>query len=469
MTWWCLMRADLFFAALVLFAPACHAAIGAATAWEVREAGDDLNGAGFNSGNSTPGTDRSQSDTAHDTGTDLASADGDAVPCVVTSASHNFVDDDEGNLIRIHEAGTGAFTLGYYEIVSTAGNAATLDRACGANGALSGGDWNLGGAANEPEQVTSGVVAGNTVYIKAGTYGSTINTDTAGTGTAPVRWRGYNTTRTDNPTGTDRPLIDCANTLANGIVSDVADQWWQHLRVDDCTGDGITYGGGATFENVKSSNNTDDGWDDTANTGLMCYRCEANGNSSVGFEATSSATASLIQLAGTYIHDNTGAGTGTGAQGAVLFTITESNGGDGIDETGHCINSIAYNNTGASSDGFNESSSNNAFLNCVAINNGRYGFAGTDSYGAFDYNGYNSNGTAGLNVLLAGPNDVTAAPSLTDEANGDFTLEAGSPYLATGFPQAMPGVTGDYQMNIGLDQDDNTAAAATTNVLGLVQ
>ncbi len=54
----------------------------------------------------------------------------------VTSASHNFVTADIGRFLRV-DSGTG-FTAGLYRIVSTAANAATLDRAVGTVGSTAG-------------------------------------------------------------------------------------------------------------------------------------------------------------------------------------------------------------------------------------------------------------------------------------------------------------------------------------------
>lgn len=54
----------------------------------------------------------------------------------VTSASHNFTSTDVGRFLRV-DAGTG-FTAGLYRIVSTASNAATLDRAVGSTGSTGG-------------------------------------------------------------------------------------------------------------------------------------------------------------------------------------------------------------------------------------------------------------------------------------------------------------------------------------------
>jgi hypothetical protein len=63
---------------------------------------------------------------------------------VITSATHNFVAADVGNLIQI-TAGTN-WTTGFYQIVSVAANAATLDRAVGTAVSLTNGTFAVGGA-----------------------------------------------------------------------------------------------------------------------------------------------------------------------------------------------------------------------------------------------------------------------------------------------------------------------------------
>src|SRR5438105_2455552 len=103
-------------------------AISASFVWEVRTTGADTNGGGFKTG--ATGTDFSQQDAAQASGADLAV---DATTNTkITSATHNFVAADVGNLIQI-SAGTG-YTTGFYEIVSVASNAATLDRSPAAVG-----------------------------------------------------------------------------------------------------------------------------------------------------------------------------------------------------------------------------------------------------------------------------------------------------------------------------------------------
>lgn len=183
--------------------------LSANTVWEVRTTGSDSNGGGFVNGAS--GTDYSQQDAAQFSSTDLVV---DATTNTkVTSASHNFVSTDVGNLIQI-TAGTG-WTTGFYQIVSVASNAATLDRSPAAV-STTGGTWAEGGAAasiNKPP-----VVGGNIVYAKKGTYtittGMTLGDGNIVPNVPPIIYRGYNTTRDDITLGdVNRPTITTTSTI----------------------------------------------------------------------------------------------------------------------------------------------------------------------------------------------------------------------------------------------------------------
>ena len=196
-------------------------ALASTTVWELRTTGvaSNLCGGGFNpanTGNSGgPGTDRSQSNTVFQHFTDLASTSASSW-LVVTSASYSFVAADCGNLLYI-PSGTN-FTPGWYEILTVSGGAATLDRACGATSKASGGSWYLGGALSygkiAPLKFNGGATNGNTVYIKAGTYNATsnnwnwFNTIEGNSTSLQSNIIGYHTTRGDNPTGANRPLIN---------------------------------------------------------------------------------------------------------------------------------------------------------------------------------------------------------------------------------------------------------------------
>jgi hypothetical protein len=71
---------------------------------------------------------------------------------------------DVGNLLHIN-SGTN-WTAGWYQIVSAAGNNATLDKACGSSASLTSGTYHVGGALRNPGIIaTLPLVAGNVIYI----------------------------------------------------------------------------------------------------------------------------------------------------------------------------------------------------------------------------------------------------------------------------------------------------------------
>src|SRR5262245_30698817 len=197
-------------------------ALAAATAWEVRTTGSDtLNSGGFVTGAS--GTDFSQQDAAQYSFADLATSTGTVANPTVTSASHNFVAADVGNILRI-TAGTN-WTAGFYQIQSVAANAATLDRACGSAASLSAGSYVVGGAFASPGQAGAAHVGGNIIWVKTGTYTVTNATANVTVGcvslttglTANVtRLVGYSASRGD---GLGRPLLQASGIVAFNLVS----------------------------------------------------------------------------------------------------------------------------------------------------------------------------------------------------------------------------------------------------------
>jgi len=212
----------------------CFGAISANTSWELRSTAtaNNVNGGGFVAGAS--GVDYSQQDTAHLTITDLASdASGK-----VSSALTPFDTNDIGNILHITAAGTG-FTIGWYEVIDVSGGVlAELDRSPGAS--KTGGTAYLGGAMSLNSTLESeffnSVVAGNTIWVKYGTYnyGETTFSASNGTADAPIKLLGYNTTRGDKPTGISRP------TLAQGVYRLFCGQYWE-------VGNFITTGTSATI------------------------------------------------------------------------------------------------------------------------------------------------------------------------------------------------------------------------------
>ena len=262
----------------------------------------------------TLGVDYSQVAAAQDSGTDLASADGDAAPCVVTSATHNFVANDVGNAIHI-TAGTG-WTAGWYFVASVTGNAATLDRACGTDGAKTGGTWYLGGAldmnsASLLDPWAEQVVGGNKWWIKAGTYtvGQSVSLASASCTTTDVcSMIGYNTLRGDEPTGTNRPLLNAGATAWGSWTALIM----RNLSWTGTASTVISMGNSSVLYNVKVTN-TSLVADRTALglAGQASLAHDIEGVSQNGYACT---TGSTVTVNGFFCHDskygirNSGAG-----------------------------------------------------------------------------------------------------------------------------------------------------------------
>lgn len=289
----------LLFSSQVVFA-----AVASTTVWEFRDTatgGAMVNGGGFNPSNAGGNaTDYSQQNGSQFNGSDLATSNGTTNPCTVTSASHNFVSTDVGNFIRIASGGT--FTATWYEIVSVAANAATLDKACASGASTSAGVWREGGAlvSGAADNTWSGVVScGNMIWFKNGTYSpAAAMTIGACTSTTATTTAGYNSSRGDNPTGTSRPTISTAavqfsagnfNTLKNIIFTGTAASVVNSGQVSQLynlkvTNTSTTAGRNAITSSVESF---------IANSEIVSYRGPAVSGTSGG-----------VILIGNYIHDS---------------------------------------------------------------------------------------------------------------------------------------------------------------------
>jgi len=460
------------------FCSPAFCAIASTTVWEVRTTGNTANGSGFNASNASVGTDYSQQDAAQDSGTDLASADGDAVPCVVTSATHNFVAADNGNLIQITEAGDG-FTLGFYEIVSTATNAATLDRACGSDGAKTGGDWAYGGASDHPDRFSAIVTAGNKTYIEGGTYqpvgGNAFVLETTVVANDPNRfdWIGYKaSTAREDAYLDDRPLLD-ANSQTNAILVSQSGQIFKNLRVTGATNIGLNGSSKSLVaDNIKAYSNGSHGIYCNSN-GSSVIRSEVTLNTGNGISGSSSANV----YAYNYSHDNTVYGFYSGYN---FKNISESNTGSGYRgqyTNANWIGCIAYGHSGSGDDGFDINGWSggddvgNLMMDNVAVDNAGIGYRMGSSGHMQPYfvnNAYEGNGTPLLYITPDSDTDVTDDPLFTAPAADppDFTLGTTSPLIGVGTQGASWAVRVgladvDYNQNIGVSQAGAASAGGS--------
>ncbi len=458
------MRKILFIISVLLFIPRlAFGALDADTVWEFRSSAtaNMLNGGGFNSTNATPGTDYSQQDTAHLTITDLViGADNTTVTSILTP----FDTLDNGNILHI-TAGTN-FTQGWYEVVSVTGVIATLDRACG-TATSTGGTAYLGGSLNVGGSLEDNFfdicVTGNIIYFMgAVTY--TLSEGITDAVTRTVK-EGYLAIRGDNPTGTDRPTIACgANVVTfSGSTRCV----FRNLIFTTTEANGVGIGSQALVENCKvlnSSTTADRHAMITANVQTTILNCEVGCTKGRALKIASS-----NYVMGCYLYGGSAAGgISLWAQNANYETIINNiisvpnAATSGINIGGGVCNFIVGNTIYGAETPQGTGVSTSAGSQHIIYNNIFYGLTtgysgGSATTDVADYNDFFNCTTARTN-LNVGDHDIAVDPSFTSASTGDFTLQSGSPCLATGFPQSMPGATGDYQYNIGVDQDDNTAA-----------
>jgi len=414
-------------------------AIDSTMVWEVRTTGSQNNGGGFKP--AATGTDYSQQNAAQDSGTDLACADGNAASPEITSATHNFVAADVGNIVHI-TAGTG-WTAGWYEIVSVAANAATMDRAVGTDGAKTSGTWYLGGAYStlDTSFMASNKTTGNTVYVKTGTYDIAAHVNSIGA----IVVEGYQTTRGDTPTGANRPTINMSTYYFSGESYFLRNFIFtgSYAFVGASTGVVNISGGRGIIRNCKIEN-TSTSADPRALSlgGSVVISCELK--SQYGRAIHDNGGGRIINC---YIHDSViGIITVTGVTdliaGCVIDTCTT-----GIDGTiwgdggvRMCFNNTIYNcTTGLAIEPATTDESvmfNNIISACATGLNG----SGTASnYSYLDFNCWNNtadkagtqfsddtDGASDVPLRKFGIEAITGDPEMTSPATDVFTISSDS-------------------------------------------
>ena len=275
-------------------------ALNAAVEWDVRTTGSDSNAGGFRAG--ATGTDYSIQDAAQITYTDLVIG---GTNTQLTSAAFPFSALHVGNIINI-TAGTG-FTVGRYEILSVAGVIATMDRAVG-TAASTGGQGKLGGALLTNATAFAFATAGNTIWLKAGTYTLTAQISII----VASQWRGYATahgdlgvrplvtTSTDSTvlatnSGSGRRCVDNINFSNTALVKAGRYQTSTgglFATISNCNFDGFTTGlnGGTqrfamTLINVRVVNCSSVGLDMGSNPNLL-YGCYFRNNAAYNVAGT---------------------------------------------------------------------------------------------------------------------------------------------------------------------------------------
>jgi len=427
-------------------------ALASTITWEVRTTGSDTNGGGFKPGAS--GTDWTQQAAAQYSVTDGVTAG----TTTITSATANFGTDVVGNVIYV-QGGTGSITAGWYEITARGSTTSiTVDRSTGLT-AGTGVTLKIGGAlASVGGAKAAGTTTGHIVYVKSGTYSiSTATINVSGgavSDTLQYTMCGYDTTRTLTNTDT-RPVLQYNASTVTGITSR------------------------GLFINLELDGNSQTAAKADGGSGAMYYRCLYRNMSTASGSgvhlwciATSNSAATLV--------------------GQISYCEAYSNTSTPISSP-QVIHTISYNNTGASTDGFDLSTVSTNAYHCHSYGNGRHGFhfpaargAGISNCHAENNSGYGFNlttnaaalihcsaynNTSGTyptllqTVLNKGFITVTDGSVYANAAGSDFSLNAtalrGALLRAAGFPTTSPTGNSANYSDIGAFQHQDSGGGTT--------
>lgn len=459
--------------------------------------GNSANGGGYKAG--AGGTDRSQSTSPHVTfdGATIT-ATSDAAGTVLTISGYTVLAGDVGNVLQI--SGGTNYTTGFYEItsVNTGANTWTLDRDSTSGDPASALTGRMGGCLAAASTVSGAVaVAGNTIWIKAGTYtltstwtfGPTSKGDTTG---GRIKVYGYNSTHGDFA---GRPTITSAtNSVALFTLNDADFYTFRHIQFTHTAGTrGVAILGSTSISTpVNIVDCIFDGCLSITSgsllSGLTVVACEAKNctSTTVVFSA-----GGALRLEGCYIHDNEGDAVrttnGTTTLVQVLDTILYNN-QIGINDTNaganNCtvqvINSTIHSNDG---DGIAATAKTTGLLTLELCNNIIFGHSGGWGVNLPDgatkqdagvirnrHNAYGSNASGDLNGLSAGINDVAlSGDPCTNAASGDFSLDntasEGAACRAAGFPGAFIGGTTTGYPDIGAVQHQDSGGGGANRAL----
>lgn len=448
-------------------------ALSALIEWDVRTTGSNSNGGGFKSG--ATGTDYSQQNAAQVAYTDLV-IDG-ALDTKVTSALNPFTANHVGNIINV-TGGTG-FTTGRYEVVSVASSAATLDRAVGTTSST-GGTGNLGGSLLTVQTPFTISVAGNTIWIKAGTYTVTATITDSGSGKT-TNFYGYNATHSDWGT---KPLITTAtnstplfsfaagyitfknirmtNSAGTRSTAIQADGNFPELAVVTCYFEHFT----TAIDNIGGNF-----------AGIAIFNSEFYDYSVTGIVANY-----RMSVFGSYFHGGTNnAGFAiftSGVPALVVRNVFYSNNGYGlyVNATSVFLESNVFHTQrygvfAGSTDG--SLIANNVFWGTTnnAIETGN--LTGIQANNAFGTNG--TDRTLGANVApptSAGWGDITiTVDPFTNAAGNDFSLNStaggGAALVGAGFPGVAP--FGSGSLDVGAVQKAASAAGVINPLWGIIR
>jgi len=319
----------------------------------------------------------------------------------------------------------------------------TFDAAGGGDGTI-GDPWTMA-------EATANVVAGDKVFVKAGTYSvddsassSVMDIDIVGTNANWILWEGYTTTQGDFSLGDVQPAIIDAltNTLSNALngttLGGSGYNGFRGLRFTGGSSHGANFGtsvDNVAFEGCKFDNNGGRGLiADNEVTGVMC---EFTGNTTNSLNADNN-----TRFLACSFH-NEPSQTVTLGSGACMLMSLFFNNGNGVNlffdsQTPVIVGNSFDGGSQASSVGTRISGSanimgilyNNIFIDFdVAVD---FASAGTERVVSKGFNLFFGN-TTDYDVLSLESNDISGTSDpFTDSANDDYSLKTGSEALDAG-------------------------------------
>jgi hypothetical protein len=449
---------------LLFAASASYAAIPSTTVWELRTTATagNVNGCGFDSADAAIGTDYSQQDTYQSSGAALSSTNGNVSTAAVTASGYTFNTTNwVGNVIHV-TAGTN-WTQGWYVIVATDTLGLVLDRAVGTAASLTNGTFYIGGACSMNSTVDDDffeqLVAGNTVWVKSGTYtmGEQIQMGNDATVAINTNIIGYNTTRNDKPSIDNAPIF---NFGANGAqFGDYVNQKYMSYTGTAVTM--LTGGAGTTFMNCRFRNTSASAGREAIRTGGTNSIIYSDARSDNGMAVY--ALGAQSSMIGSFVHDsNNCLGLGGADYGTYVSNIFDNCTSSGVITAAAAISHKFIGNTfyGAETPagtGVQFTGTTNLY-NTLFLNNIFYGWNRAIENGGgaqfdgiyFDNNAWYNNNTNIYGGLTGDSNAITTNPTFTDTANDDFRV--GTNMKAQAIPKLFLGSNTTSYMDLGAVQ-----------------
>lgn len=324
------------------------AAPSATTVWEFNSSGTAgmLNGCGFDTAYAATRTDYSLQNQAeiYTNNTDGAATG----TTTFTNVLATFTQQMEGNYIHITNGGTGLST-GWFELLTyTDAHNVVLDRTPGTGTGATyyvGGNCDLTGSL--VDSFFEQIVGGNTVFIKAGTYGAMTSSisvaATSCSGTTPCNIFGYTTTRSgvgDTPTGTGRPLIDVSTLLwTAGQYQNL-----NNIRFTGSAATMLTTGIGTINKNLYAINTSGTADRTAVSVGVESAIINSELISTNG-RGINIGIGDGSKVIGSYIHDSKDCVRIGKSNGLFAFNIIDNCTNSGINFTGTASSGVAVNNT----------------------------------------------------------------------------------------------------------------------------